>query len=78
MLIVGCSGSGQRNALLNLVIHQSDIDKIYLFAKHLHKTKYQLPINPSSPGHFWSCVAPKRGGHCGPPPHFLNSGRVEP
>ena len=38
MLIVGCSGSGQTNALLNLVIHQSDINKIYLFAKDLYKT----------------------------------------
>ena len=33
MLIVGGSGSGKTNALLNLINNQPDIDKIYLCAK---------------------------------------------
>ena len=33
ILIVGGSGSGKTNALLNLINNQTDIDKIYLFAK---------------------------------------------
>ena len=33
ILIVGGPGSGKRNALLNLINNQSDIDKIYLYAK---------------------------------------------
>ena len=31
ILIVGGSGSGKTNALLNLINNQPDIDKIYLF-----------------------------------------------
>ena len=33
ILIVGSSGSGKTNAILNLIIHKPDIDKIYLYAK---------------------------------------------
>ena len=33
ILIIGGSGSGKTNALLNLINNQPDIDKIYLFAK---------------------------------------------
>ena len=33
ILIVGGSGSGNTNALLNLINHKPDIDKIYLYAK---------------------------------------------
>ena len=45
ILIVGGSGSGKINALLNLINHQSDIDKIYLYAKDPYETKYQYLIN---------------------------------
>ena len=31
--IIGGSGSGKPNALLNLIENQPDIDKIYLYAK---------------------------------------------
>ena len=31
--IIGGSGSGKTNSLFNLIIHQPDIDKIYLNAK---------------------------------------------
>ena len=43
-MIVG-SGCGKSNALLNLIRHESEIDKIYLYAKDPYKEKYQLLIN---------------------------------
>ena len=45
LLTVGGSGSGKTNALLNLITNQSDIDKIYLYAKDRYKAKYQYLIN---------------------------------
>ena len=45
ILIVGGSGSGKTIALLNLVNHGPDIDKMYLDTKHPYKAKYQLLIN---------------------------------
>ena len=33
ILLVGGSGSGKTNPLLNLINHETDIDKIYLYAK---------------------------------------------
>ena len=45
ILIIGCSGSGKTNALLNLINNQSDIDKIYLYAKDPYEPKYQFLIN---------------------------------
>ena len=42
ILIIGDSGSGKTNALLNLTDHKPDIDKIYLYAKDPYKAKYQL------------------------------------
>ena len=33
ILIIGGSGSGKTNVLLNLIGNQPDIDKIYLYAK---------------------------------------------
>ena len=33
ILIIGGSGSGKTNVLLNLIENQPDIDKIYLYAK---------------------------------------------
>ena len=33
ILIIGSSGSGKTNALLNLINHEQDIDKIYFYAK---------------------------------------------
>ena len=41
ILIIGGSGSGKTNALLNLINNQSDIDKIYLYAKDPYEAKYQ-------------------------------------
>ena len=45
ILIIGGSGSGKTNALLNLIENQPDIDKIYLYAKDLYEAKYQYLIN---------------------------------
>ena len=45
ILIVGGSGSGKTNALLNLINNQPDIDKIYLYAKDPYEEKYQYLIN---------------------------------
>ena len=43
-MIIGRSGSGKTNALLNLIKEQDDIDKIYLYAKDLSKPKHQFLI----------------------------------
>ena len=45
ILIIGGSGSGKTNALLNLINNQPDIDKIYLYAKDPCEAKYQYLIN---------------------------------
>ena len=45
ILIIGGSGSGKTNALLNLINNQRDIDKIYLYAKDPYEKKYQYLIN---------------------------------
>ena len=39
ILIVRGSGSGKTNALRNLINHEPDIDKIYLYAKDLSEPK---------------------------------------
>ena len=45
ILIIGGSGSGKTNLLLNLIENQPDIDKIYLYAKDPCEAKYQYLIN---------------------------------
>ena len=46
ILIIGCSGSGKNNVLLNLIKHQgSDIERNYLYDKVPCESKYQLLIN---------------------------------
>ena len=42
--MIGGSGSGKTNALLNLINNEPDIDKIYLYATNPYKVKYQLLI----------------------------------
>ena len=41
ILIIGGSGSGKTNTLLNLINEQRDIDKIYLYAKDLSESKHE-------------------------------------
>ena len=46
ILIIGGSGSGKTNVLLNLIKNQRpDINKIYLYVKDPFESKYQLLIN---------------------------------
>ena len=44
ILIIGGFGSGKTNTLLNFINEQGNIDKIYLYAKHLSQHKYELLI----------------------------------
>ena len=44
ILIIGGSGSGKTNTLLNFIKEQDDIDKICLYAKDLSEPKYELLI----------------------------------
>ena len=44
ILIIGTSGSGKTNSLLNLINEQEDIDKIYLYAEDLSEPKYEFMI----------------------------------
>ena len=44
ILIIGGSGSGKTNTLLNLINEQNDIDKIQLYTRDLNKTKYKILI----------------------------------
>ena len=39
-IIVGGSGSGKTNALINWINEQNDIDKVYLYARDLSQPKY--------------------------------------
>ena len=45
ILIIGGSGSGKTNTLLNLRENHLDIDKIYLYAKDPYEDKYQYLIS---------------------------------
>ena len=45
ILIIGGSGLGKTNPLINLVDRQSDIQKIYLYAKDLSEQKYGFLID---------------------------------
>ena len=45
IFIVGNSGLGKANALLNLINNQPDTDKIYLYAKDPYEAKLQYLIN---------------------------------
>ena len=45
ILVIGGSGSGKPNVLLNLINKQEDIDEIYFYVKDPYEAKYQLLIN---------------------------------
>ena len=44
IIVIGGSGSGKTNALLNLINKQNDIDKIFLYTKDLSEPKYEFLI----------------------------------
>ena len=43
-MIISGPGSGETNALINLINEQHDIDKIYLCARDLSESKYEYFI----------------------------------
>ena len=43
-IIIGGSGSGKTNAMINLINEQNNIDKIYLYARDLSEPKYEYLI----------------------------------
>ena len=45
ILIIGGSGCGKTNVLLNLIENPADIDKIYLYAKDMYEAKHQYLTN---------------------------------
>ena len=45
ILIIGGSGLGKTNVLLNLINNHPNIDKIHLYAKDPYEAKYQYLIN---------------------------------
>ena len=53
------NGSEKTNALLNLINNKPDIDKIYLYAKDLYKSKYQYLINKREKVGLKHCDDPK-------------------
>ena len=44
ILIIGGSGSGKTNTLLNLINEQHNIDKIYLYGRDLNEPMYKILI----------------------------------
>ena len=44
IIIIGGSGSGKTNALINLINQQNDIEKIYLYERDLSEPKYEYLI----------------------------------
>ena len=44
IIIIGGSGSGKTNALINLINEQNDIDKVYLYARDLSEPMYEYLI----------------------------------
>ena len=42
ILIIGRSESGKTNSLFNLISHQSDIDKTYLYTKDPYEQKHEF------------------------------------
>ena len=44
ILIIGGSGSGKTDALLNLINEQDDIDKIYFYVTDLSEPRYEFLI----------------------------------
>ena len=45
ILIIGGSEFGKTNSLFHLIMHQPNIDEIYLYTKEPYEAKYQFSIN---------------------------------
>ena len=59
ILIIGDSGSEKTNVLLNLINNQSNIDRMYLYAKDPYEEKYQYLINKYEKVGLKDCDDPK-------------------
>ena len=64
IIIIGGSGSGKTNALINLINEQNDIDKIYLYVRDLSEPKYEYWIKKragikdlNNPSSFVKCLS---------------------
>ena len=44
IIIIGRSGSGKTNALINLINEQNDIEKIYFYARDLSEPKHEYLV----------------------------------
>ena len=44
IIIIGGSGSGKTNVLINLISEQNDIDTFFLYARDLSEPKYEYLI----------------------------------
>ena len=55
IIIIGGSGSGKTNTLLNLTNYQPDMDKFVLYPKNSSETKYQLLINKHESADLQHC-----------------------
>lgn len=42
MLMIGSSGSGKTNVLIDMILRYLVFDKLYVYTKHMHQGKYQL------------------------------------
>ena len=63
-MIIGGSGSGKTNALLNLITQKDNIDKIYLYAKDLSEPKYEFLIKKPEDVGIKYCNDPKAFIEC--------------
>ena len=59
ILIIGGSGLGKTNASLNLISHQPDVDKIYIYPKDLYEAKYQFLIQKCKIGGLKNYIYPE-------------------
>ena len=75
ILIIGGSGSGKTNALLNLINNQPDIDKIYLCAEDPYEAKYQYLCNKREKVGLDHFDDPKAFRVSRSNPHDINHGR---
>ena len=62
--MIGSFGSGKTNALLNLISHLDDIDKIYLYAKDLSEPKYEFLIKKCEDIRIKYCIYPNAFSEC--------------
>ena len=64
IIIIGSSGSGKANALINIINEQNDIDKIYLHARDLSEPKYEYLIKKREDARIKHVNNPKTSIDC--------------